>query len=131
MLIRHRSHIKKKYTRENDELVFEADPSTGTPPKIKGHFDSKVVLPLSTLSARDEQSLFSAIYSGSLLLVQDPLGPEAYLGAPAAHVFTGRSSSSVGNALHPPAPFESARRSPTRTSTPLCQLCMHIAGLLK
>lgn len=85
------------------ELVFEADPTTGTP-KIKGHFDSKVV-PISTLSA-GEQSLFSAIDSGSLQQVQDPLGPEGYL-VP-GHVFTGRS---VGNALHP-APFDSARRSP-------------------
>lgn len=60
--------------------MFEADPSTGTP-KIKGHFDSNVVLPppLSTLSARDEQSLFSAIDSGSLQHVQDPLGPQGYL----------------------------------------------------
>lgn len=88
--------------------MFDADPSTGTP-KIKGHFDSKVVVPpLSTLSAGDEQSLFSAIDSGSLQQVQDPLGPEGYLVPPLTCSLDARS---VGNALHP-APFESARRSP-------------------
>lgn len=85
------------------ELVFQPDPTTGAP-KIKGHFDSKVV-PISSLSS-GEQSVFTAIDNGALQQIQDPLAPTQYL-VP-GHVYNGRSTRNTLNA----APVEAMRSTP-------------------